>query len=686
MGFSRYGEANYTKSLFKDKPVPDVNPFTLKPDPPGSNTGYIARYVMITGDKHYSPNNNADLKLITDISNKDGQHVRVVLISEAGSEGLDFKNIRQVHILEPWYNMNRLEQVIGRAVRTKSHCSLPFKERNVEIYLHGSYIDSEEETIDMYMYRLAEKKALLIGQVTRLLKETAVDCLLNIEQTNFTEEKIGQEIDLKLSTNSKEIKFSVGDKPFTNICDYMENCTYTCNGKPKTDTTEIPPPELSQTYSQYFLQNNYARIAKRLRDAFRERAVYNFEHLIKEINILNSFPLEQIYYTISIFLNNKEWLVYKGKKGYLIKRKDTYVFQPLELVDENASIFERTSSIKYKRKSIPILLPKDPILFDTPAIQNNNNNTSITSNNLSSSKNKNLWSSLQKILDIVCSESTYIKKTTDYQGINSWYYYAKLSYRICIHTHNIPADICKKYVIYHYLDSSTIDDKLWFLNQLTSSSEEDMDYAENIVFQYFQEKMNDTKKYILLTNKSQNEIYKKEKSNKWVLVKNIPDTIEKWKNNTFDHKVHIVKHINSVLTKLQKKELNIGMIHLVKQNMVFKIKNLLHTRINNGASCSQSLRGDLIVKINDFLELVGRTTEKYTNDPIFQNYISIELPNLCIIYEFLLRFFSKEEEGEFWYLNPEQSIATNIDGFSVESIEILGQQRYIIKERPDKKK
>ena len=42
--------------------------------------------------------------------------LKVVIITKAGAEGLDFKNIRQVHILEPWYNLNRSEQVIGRAV------------------------------------------------------------------------------------------------------------------------------------------------------------------------------------------------------------------------------------------------------------------------------------------------------------------------------------------------------------------------------------------------------------------------------------------------------------------------------------------------------------------------------------------------------------------------------------------
>ena len=99
--------------------------------------------------------------MATNDSNVDGKQVKVILISQAGSEGLDFKFIRQVHILEPWWNMNRIEQIIGRAVRTCSHKALPFTERNVEIYLHGSILEDEQkEAVDIYVYRLVELKAL----------------------------------------------------------------------------------------------------------------------------------------------------------------------------------------------------------------------------------------------------------------------------------------------------------------------------------------------------------------------------------------------------------------------------------------------------------------------------------------------------------------------------------------------
>jgi len=82
----------------------------------------------------------------------------VVIISQTGTEGIDLKNIRQVHILEPWYNMNRIEQVIGRARRNCSHKELPESERNVQIFLHSCSLDENIESLDMYLYRICEHK------------------------------------------------------------------------------------------------------------------------------------------------------------------------------------------------------------------------------------------------------------------------------------------------------------------------------------------------------------------------------------------------------------------------------------------------------------------------------------------------------------------------------------------------
>ena len=50
-----------------------------------------------------------------------GERLRVLLVSKTGAEGLDLKYIRQVHILEPYWDQSRINQVIARAVRLNSH-------------------------------------------------------------------------------------------------------------------------------------------------------------------------------------------------------------------------------------------------------------------------------------------------------------------------------------------------------------------------------------------------------------------------------------------------------------------------------------------------------------------------------------------------------------------------------------
>jgi SNF2 family DNA or RNA helicase len=71
-------------------------------------------------------------KIIDDFNNEKFQ---VLIVSSAGGEGLDLKGVRSVVVLDPPWNDASLEQVIGRAVRYKSHSHLPKKDRVVNVYL-----------------------------------------------------------------------------------------------------------------------------------------------------------------------------------------------------------------------------------------------------------------------------------------------------------------------------------------------------------------------------------------------------------------------------------------------------------------------------------------------------------------------------------------------------------------------
>ena len=126
------------------------------------------------------------LKVFNSPENKLGSKLKVLMISSAGSEGLDLKNIRQIHIMEPYWNEVRIKQVIGRGVRHESHTDLPLKDRNVTVYRYYSLMDdknkaisSEKKSTDQYVYEIALKKEGITNDILNVFKEVAFDCVLN---------------------------------------------------------------------------------------------------------------------------------------------------------------------------------------------------------------------------------------------------------------------------------------------------------------------------------------------------------------------------------------------------------------------------------------------------------------------------------------------------------------------------
>jgi len=68
-----------------------------------------------------------------------------LLITSAGSEGLSLKATRQVHVLEPFWNMAKILQVLGRGVRVDSHGHLPPKDRRVDVSYWISVVSDDEK-------------------------------------------------------------------------------------------------------------------------------------------------------------------------------------------------------------------------------------------------------------------------------------------------------------------------------------------------------------------------------------------------------------------------------------------------------------------------------------------------------------------------------------------------------------
>jgi superfamily II DNA or RNA helicase len=147
------------------------------------------RYAIWSGDESIAIKENIKT-VFNRLDNIDGKQIKILLGSPSIREGVSLTNVRQVHILEPYWNRSRLEQVIGRASRYCSHKDLPEEKRVVKvfIYIAISPLDQENiETVDQYIYKLANEKDKLIKIFNKAIKEAAVDCHLNKNSTNQNE-------------------------------------------------------------------------------------------------------------------------------------------------------------------------------------------------------------------------------------------------------------------------------------------------------------------------------------------------------------------------------------------------------------------------------------------------------------------------------------------------------------------
>ena len=121
------------------------------------------------------------LEVFNRIENKLGSIIKIIMISPAGSEGISLNNVRQTHLLEPYWNEVRMKQMIGRAIRQCSHKDLPVEDREVIVYRYKSVRGTglDKWTADQQVDDISRSKEGLIQTFLDAIKEVAVDCVLN---------------------------------------------------------------------------------------------------------------------------------------------------------------------------------------------------------------------------------------------------------------------------------------------------------------------------------------------------------------------------------------------------------------------------------------------------------------------------------------------------------------------------
>jgi hypothetical protein len=645
MGFTRYGENS--KPLFKTPPTPIIDARTMQ-EPTDKKNFIPARYSMITGDGRLSPNNDFEVKGLTNDNNKDGNKIKVVLISKAGSEGIDLKFIRQVHILEPWYNMNRIEQIIGRAVRNFSHKDLEFEKRNVEIFMHATILGNEtnEESADLYVYRVAEFKAIQIGKVSRILKETSVDCIINHDQTNFTQDKIAaileEPITQELSTGLVLNDFKIGDEPFSPACDYMPTCDYTCRPNKRVSDKDLN----EDTYNENFIVMNSEKITQRIRMLMKESFFYKKDVLINAIQTPKKYPYVQIYSALTQLIDdNNEFIVDKyGRNGRLINIDEYYLFQPIELRDKNVSIFDRTVPIDYKHDAIKFEIKQDVVkpVIDTRNINNLNEVDNTEGKRVADELNVNFELSKE-----------YISLPKVPRGDDNWYKHSGIVIQKISKEYPEMKEYLLEFLTAHMIEQLFYNDKIELMNYLYALKDINKHSFIWYLMEYFKRKTIVTKKFkcIIMYNLNKFKLMILNDNNKW--IESEPED---------QREIASSKEVKELFTfTATEYNRHIGFIGYKKNNsaLVFKTKDMDSKR-DTGATCEESGKEKTIQKLNSILgedKYTSKNTklEKDSDGNVIRE--AIGQTELCIFQEFILRYYDIiKKGGKRWFLTPEMAI------------------------------
>jgi hypothetical protein len=138
-------------------------------------------------------------------NNNLGEIIKLLMITASGSEGINLRNTRYVHIMEPYWNPIRIQQIIGRSRRICSHYRLPKDLQNVQVYVYVMQFSPKQKTeasielklndiskfnsknvitTDEALYEITTIKETFNEQYIKAIKESSIDCSVYIDMNS----------------------------------------------------------------------------------------------------------------------------------------------------------------------------------------------------------------------------------------------------------------------------------------------------------------------------------------------------------------------------------------------------------------------------------------------------------------------------------------------------------------------
>jgi len=319
-----------------------------------------ATFLVVTGGSEEGgdamlPENKKKIieSVFNNINNKDGSRIKFILGSKVMAEGMTLENIKQIHISDVHYNLNRVQQVIGRGIRQCKHYKIMNEDNpypKVEVFKYvvhtGDKLSTEEE-----LYRKAELKYIQVKKIERVLKEVAIDCPLHYSGNVFPEE-LEKYKDCKPGVDCPE------------ICEFQK-CEYQCHNKSlndkyyeKTKYKKIEKEKLDyNTFTNFLARQEIDSCKRVISEMFKFKYIYLVDDIINYVR--DSFKGEErdLFDEQFVFLgldemcpitendfNNFNDTIYDkyNVAGYIIQRGKYYIFQPFN-ENEDVPMYYRTT-------------------------------------------------------------------------------------------------------------------------------------------------------------------------------------------------------------------------------------------------------------------------------------------------------------------------------------------------------
>jgi len=335
-----------------------------KDDHAGQNhTFHPATFMVVVGklEEDTSAISDTQSEIIRRVFNsKDnlyGKDLKIIVGSQVMNEGITLSEVGLGIPLDPYFNLSKTEQAVGRTIRFCKHYLLYSPENpypSVDIYKFVVIANKNELSSEERMYQRAEEKFKLVMETMTILKEEAIDCPNNYPENVFTDE-------LEKYANCGD----EGKEPCPAVCGY-QSCDFQCADKTLNAKyydadrhiyRRLKKNEFDHsTFSVELAREEIDDSKNKIKDLFKLSHFYTLDEIIDYVK--NKFPEEKqdlfdnyfVYRALDelIPINTNDFnnfhdtfLDKYNNQGYIIYRHPYYIFQQFNKPETLPMIYRR---------------------------------------------------------------------------------------------------------------------------------------------------------------------------------------------------------------------------------------------------------------------------------------------------------------------------------------------------------